>query len=78
MWTLVEVNEMDWEELRDERLEKLLCMDKYQLSIIYDGLTNTQRIELQEYRQALLDLPQDYNTPQEAHKNIPTEPDWME
>ena len=68
---------MEWDELRDFRQENLLYMDRYQLSIIYDNLTDAQRTELQQYRQDLLDLPQDYETPQEAYDNIPTKPEWM-
>lgn len=52
-------------------------MDIYQLAIVYAGLTNAQQTELQQYRQDLLDLPQDYETPQEAYDNIPTKPEWM-
>ena len=68
---------MEWDELRDFRQENLLYMDRYQLSIIYDNLTDAQRTELQQYRQDLLDLPQNYDTPQEAYDNIPTKPEWM-
>ena len=68
---------MEWDELRDFRQENLLYMDRYQLSIIYDNLTDAQRTELQQYRQDLLDLPQDYETPQEAYDNMPTKPEWM-
>lgn len=68
---------MEWDELRGIRQGLLKGMDMYQLSIIYDGLTDTQKTELQQYRQDLLDLPQDYETPQEAYDNIPTKPEWM-
>jgi len=69
---------MDWEELRGYRDERLYEMDKYQLSIRYDSLTDAQRIELAQYRTDLLTLPQDYDTPQEAYNNIPTKPTWFE
>ena len=78
MWTLVEVNNMDWDELRNIRMQKLLHMDRYQLSIVYNNLTDTQRTELQQYRQDLLDLPQNNNTPQEAYDNIPVKPTWFD
>ena len=71
------MNNMDWEELRGLRDERLRKMDRYQLSILYDSLTDTQKTELQQYRQDLLDLPQNNNTPQEAYENIPTKPVWM-
>lgn len=68
---------MEWDELRGIRQGLLKGMDVYQLSIVYDGLTDTQKAGLQQYRQDLLDLPQDYETPQEAYDNIPTKPEWM-
>ena len=68
---------MEWDELRGIRQGLLKEMDIYQLSILYDSLTDEQKIELQQYRQDLLDLPQNYDTPQEAYDNIPTKPDWM-
>ena len=68
---------MEWDELRGIRQGLLKGMDVYQLSIVYDGLTDTQKAGLQQYRQDLLDLPQNYNTPQEAYDNIPTKPEWM-
>ena len=54
-----------------------IVMDIYQLSILYDSLTDEQKIELQQYRIDLLNLPQDYETSEQAYNNIPTKPDWM-
>ena len=68
---------MNWEEIRDMRQENLLRMDRYQLVIVYDTLTNTQKQELTDYRQALLDLPQDYDDADEAYANFPSKPSWM-
>lgn len=69
---------MDWEELRGIRDERLYRMDRYQLSIIYDSLTDEQKAELQQYRTDLLTLPQDYDTSQEAYDNIPSVPSWFD
>tara|TARA_R110002051_G_scaffold324912_2_gene424558 strand:- start:178 stop:387 length:210 start_codon:yes stop_codon:yes gene_type:complete len=68
---------MDWEDLRGIRDERLYVMDRYQLSIRYDSLTDAQRTELAQYRTDLLNLPQDYSTPEEAHSNIPDIPTWF-
>ena len=68
---------MEWDELRGIRQGLMKKMDIYQLAIVYAGLTNAQQTELQQYRQDLLDLSQDYETPQEAYDNIPTKPEWM-
>ena len=68
---------MDWDELRGLRDTALLQMDKYQLVLAYEALTQTQKTELATYRQALLNLPNDYDTPEEAHANMPAKPSWM-
>tara|TARA_R100000005_G_C4982227_1_gene191679 strand:+ start:1542 stop:1751 length:210 start_codon:yes stop_codon:yes gene_type:complete len=68
---------MDWEEVRGFRDSKLIQMDVYQLAVPYSQLTDSQKEELATYRQALLDLPNDYDTPEEAMANIPEKPDWM-
>ena len=68
---------MEWDELRGIRQGLMKEMDIYQLSIIYNSLTDDQKTELQQYRQDLLNLPQNYDTPQEAYDNIPDKPEWM-
>ena len=68
---------MEWDELRGIRQGLMKEMDIYQLSIIYNSLTDEQKTELQQYRQALLNLPQNYDTPQEAYDNMPVKPVWM-
>ena len=68
---------MDWEELRGERDTLLRVMDLYQLAVLWEGLTNTQKTELRDYRTALLDLPQNYDDPDTAYSNMPTKPLWM-
>ena len=68
---------MEWDELRGMRDTALLVMDKYQLAIPYSQLTDEQKGELATYRQALLDLPSDYNDPYEAMANLPTIPSWL-
>ena len=68
---------MDWDELRGLRDTALLNMDKYQLTLAYAELTQTQKNELATYRTALLTLPQDHDTAAEALTNFPTKPSWM-
>ena len=41
-------------------------------------LTEEQQNELATYRQALLDLPSDYDDPHEAMANLPTIPSWLD
>ena len=68
---------MDWDELRGLRDTALLQMDKYQLTLAYAELTQTQKNELATYRTALLTLPQDHDTAAAALTNFPTKPSWM-
>jgi len=68
---------MDWEELRGIRDTMLKRMDLYQLAVLWEGLTNTQKTELKNYRTALLDLPQNHEDADTAHDNLPTKPLWM-
>lgn len=68
---------ISWDELRGLRDSALLQMDKYQLTLAYAELTQTQKNELATYRMALLTLPQDHDTPAEAEANFPTKPTWM-
>ena len=68
---------ISWDELRGLRDSALLQMDKYQLTLAYAELTQTQKNELATYRTALLTLPQDHDTPAEAEANFPTKPTWM-
>ena len=68
---------MDWDELRGMRDTALLQMDKYQLTLAYAELTQTQKNELATYRTALLTLPQDHDTAAAALTNFPTKPSWM-
>ena len=68
---------ISWDELRGLRDSALLQMDKYQLTLAYAELTQTQKNELATYRTALLTLPQDHDTAAEAEANFPTKPTWM-
>ena len=68
---------MEWDELRGIRQGLMKEMDIHQLSIVYNSLTDTQKTALQQYRQDLLDLPQNYDTQQEAYDNIHDNPEWM-
>jgi len=67
-----------WEELRGLRMRRLQKVDTYQGVLLYNSLSATQQTELAEYRQALLNLPNDYDTPEEAHANMPAKPSWMD
>ena len=69
--------EQAWYDFRIERDYLLRKMDVYQGVLLYNTLTEAQQTELATYRQALLDLPNDYDTPEESKANIPEKPDRM-
>ena len=71
------VTEEDWDYLREDRNSALKNIDKYQLTLVYADLTNTQKSELATYRTALLDLPATYDNPDDCYTNFPTKPSWM-
>ena len=66
-----------WEELRMKRASPFSKVDIYQGVLVYNTLTEAQQTELATYRQALLDLPSDYDDPYEALQNLPTIPSWF-
>lgn len=66
-----------WLQLRRQRDRALKKVDIYQGVLLYNSLSATQQTELAEYRQALLNLPNDYDTPEEAYANMPAKPSWM-
>ena len=71
------VTEAEWDYLRQDRNSALRVIDKYQLTLIYAGLTDTQKAELATYRTALLDLPAAYDNPDDCYANFPTKPSWL-
>ena len=71
------VTEAEWDYLRDDRNSALKLVDKYQLTLVYAGLTDSQKAELATYRTALLDLPSTYNNPTDCNTNFPTKPSWL-
>jgi len=68
---------MDWDELRGMRDAELKRVDVYQGVILYNSLTTRRQNQVAKYRQALLDLPQEYDNPQDAFENFPKTPTWM-
>ena len=71
------VTEAEWDYLRQDRNSALRVIDKYQLTLVYAGLTDTQKAELATYRTALLDLPSAYDNPTDCYTNFPTKPSWL-
>lgn len=57
------------QELRKQRDEAFVLLDKYQLVLIYENLTEEQQAELAAYRQSWLDVT---NT-----RAVPIKPEWL-
>lgn len=67
---------MTWEEIRGMRNVLLSLTDPYMISDRFALLSEEKQTELLEYRQALRDLPQTYETIDELE--FPVELDWVE
>lgn len=76
-YTEEQIQEEAWYELRERRNSALKQLDVYQGVLFYESLTDTQKQELIAYRQALLDLPSDYDSAEEAHETFPQKPSWV-
>jgi hypothetical protein len=79
-------SEYSWEKFRASRDDTIVrFVDFFQSKpLLYDSLTSTQKTDLQEYRQALLDLPATVLTQVGAdfvlistEQYFPTQPDWF-
>ncbi len=66
-----------WIEVRLSREDALKSTDLWYLKDRWDNLTTTQKGQLNSYRQALRDLPQTYDNPDEAVDNWPSREDWF-
>ena len=67
-----------WLQLRWRRDIHLKKVDIYQGVLLYNSLTEEQQTELADYRQALLDLPNSHDTPEDCYTAFPQQPDWMD
>ena len=65
------------ENIEQNRNSTLKSIDKYQLTLVYADLTDTQKSDLATYRTALLDLPAAYDNPDDCYANFPIKPSWM-
>lgn len=61
--------ETSLEGLRLKRTNEFLLIDKYQLALVYAGLSDSQKQELSDYRLAWLDVTET--------KVVPTRPTWL-
>lgn len=66
---------VSWEDLRQVRRSALQLADLWYLKDRWDALTATQQDDLNTFRKALRDLPQDYDDPNDAADNWPEIPD---
>tara|TARA_B100000214_G_C23907420_1_gene599550 strand:+ start:805 stop:1059 length:255 start_codon:yes stop_codon:yes gene_type:complete len=65
-----------WDDIREMRNTLLSFTDPYMISDRFALLTESKQTELLEYRQALRDLPQTYDTIDELE--FPEELDWIQ
>ena len=67
--------ELTWDRIREERMSHLRQTDKYMMTDY--PLTEEQSEELLQYRSTLRDLPETYDTPEEAAENYPPLPSFV-
>ena len=68
---------VDWETVTDMRKALLEQTDLWYLKDRWDNLSTTNKGKLNTLRQALRDLPQTYDNPNDAFDNFPLPEDWM-
>lgn len=71
--------DISWEEARVERNNCLKKTDLWYLKDRWDELSSTKKGQLNAYRKALRDLPQDYpgDNANDACDNWPESEDWF-
>lgn len=71
--------DISWEEARVERNHCLAKTDLWYLKDRWDELTSTKKGQLNSYRKALRDLPQDYpgENANDACDNWPQPEEWF-
>ena len=67
----------NWWEIKEERVKLLEITDLWYLKDRWDSLTTIQQEQLNLYRQTLRDLPQNYESANDAADNFPTSEDWF-
>jgi hypothetical protein len=67
--------DVSWTEVRQIRRSALQLADLWYLPDRWDTLTATQQDNLNIFRQALRDLPQNYDDPNDAADNWPEVPE---
>jgi len=72
-------HDIEWESLRRFRLKLLERTDVWYISDRWSNLSSTAKGQLNSYRQALRDLPQDYpgELANDAVDNFPEAQEWI-
>ena len=72
-------HDIDWPTLRGFRKKVLQKLDEWYLKDRWDELSSTKKGQLNAYRKALRDLPQDYpgDNANDACDNWPEAEDWF-
>ncbi len=72
-------HDIDWKTLRVFRARVLKALDNWYLADRWESLSSDAKAQLNAYRQALRDLPQDYpgEKANDAVDNWPDAEDWF-
>jgi hypothetical protein len=71
------IKDSTWAEIKKLRSIYFKKTDLWYLKDRWDNLSTIKKGELNSFRQALRDLPQNYATANEAADNFPSVPEWI-
>lgn len=74
---LEEMLDVSWDYVKSIRTYWFEATDLWYLKDRWDGLSNTAKGELNTFRQTLRDLPQTYESANDAADNFPDPENWF-
>jgi len=71
------LDDVTWDQVKGIRLEWLDRTDKFYIADRWDLLSSTSKGQLNSFRTALRDLPQDHDEANTAADNMPEAQEWF-
>ena len=68
---------LNWYDVRSHRQFHLMITDRYCLVDLYNSLSAEQQTELDTFRQTIRDLPQTYESAEDAWNAYPELPEFV-
>lgn len=70
-------HDVEWSDVKTEREMWFKITDLWYLKDRWDALSSSKKGKLNSFRQALRDLPQNYESPNDAADNFPEPEEWF-